>query len=58
MQFEISMKATGDIFKACSVWIFWRIFIAETIEREHTGIYTFWDIFPWLLVYQVVSEKS
>lgn len=58
MQFQISMKATGDIFKACSIWISWRIFIAETKGCKHTGIYTFWDIFPWLLVYRVVSEKS
>lgn len=58
MRFEISMKSTSNLFKACSASISWQIFIAETIGRKHTGIYTFWDISPWRLVYQVVSEKS
>lgn len=43
--FQISMKATSDIFKVAFVWISWWIFIAETIEHKQSGIYIFLGYF-------------
>lgn len=43
--FQISMKATSDIFKADFVWISWSIFIAETIGHKQSGIYIFFGLF-------------
>lgn len=43
--FQISMKATSDIFKVAFVWISWWIFIAKTIEHKQSGIYIFLGYF-------------